>query len=192
MKRFLVLLAPLLQAVALGDAPLPVIALQPLGTVPPEIIATAQEAAEAKFRIRIEVPPAAPLPQMAYYSPRDRYRAEKLLDWLEQNPGKDAGRFIKIIGLTTRDISTTKGEIEDWGIFGLGKLDGTSCVISTHRLAAKEGQPATIRSERLVKIVTHEIGHTFGLPHCPTPGCVMQDAQGSILTVDREDGTFCA
>jgi archaemetzincin len=37
----------------------------------------------------------------------------------------------------------------------------------------------------------HEIGHVTGLDHCPEKGCVMQDAESSIDTVDRESGEFC-
>jgi len=30
----------------------------------------------------------------------------------------------------------------------------------------------------------HEVGHTLGLPHCPTAGCLMQDARGSVRVCD--------
>ena len=40
--------------------------------------------------------------------------------------------------------------------------------------------------ERLWKISIHELGHTFGLPHCPNKGCLMQDAHGTVKTVDEE------
>jgi archaemetzincin len=128
---------------------------------------------------------------MAYYAPRERYRAEKLLDWLESEFAGENSRYLKIVGLTESDISTTKGDIPDWGVFGLGSLGGKTCVISTRRLRPKEGQPRTILVERLVKVINHEIGHTFGLEHCPTDRCLMQDALGTVRTVDREDGNFC-
>ncbi len=44
---------------------------------------------------------------------------------------------------------------------------------------------------RLVKVVNHELGHTLGLPHCPSAGCLMEDAKGTIVTVDNETGAFC-
>jgi archaemetzincin len=91
---------------------------------------------------------------------------------------------------TPRNISTTKGEYYDWGIFGLGMLHGRVCVVSTYRL--KRGDVSqTLFLERLVKVVNHELGHVFGLDHCPVKGCLMEDAKGKIKTVDDETGTFC-
>ena len=36
----------------------------------------------------------------------------------------------------------------------------------------------------------HEIGHALGLEHCPTRGCLMEDAMGKVTTTDRERD-FC-
>jgi archaemetzincin len=90
-----------------------------------------------------------------------------------------------VLGLTGSDISTTKGETFDWGILGLATLSGETCVISsfrTHRGVTLPDQ-ADIR---LAKTAVHEIGHTFGLPHCPNIGCLMEDGQGTVFTSDRE------
>jgi predicted Zn-dependent protease len=43
-----------------------------------------------------------------------------------------------------------------------------------------------------VKIVNHELGHVLGHDHHPVPGCIMNDAEGTVSTVDTEDGLFCA
>ncbi len=50
--------------------------------------------------------PRAELPAAAFYPPRRRYRAEKLLDFLDGRLPPDGTR---ILGLTGVDISTTKG-----------------------------------------------------------------------------------
>lgn len=165
----------------------PVVAIQPLGRVKPEDIARVQTGIRALYAVDVEVLAEKPLPKTAYYPPRERYRAEKLLDSLEQETDK---RFTKVIGLTTRDISTSKGDVEDWGIFGLGGLGGRACVVSTFRLRAGKATDPVFQA-RLVKVVNHELGHTFGLEHCPAAGCFMQDAGGKIATVDGESGKPC-
>jgi archaemetzincin len=91
----------------------------------------------------------------------------------------------RILGITAVDISTTKGSVADWGILGLATIDGTACVISTFRTrrGAKNDEHA---AQRFAKTAVHELGHTFGLEHCPTYGCLMEDGKGSVLTTDHE------
>jgi archaemetzincin len=126
------------------------------------------------------------LPKAAYYAPRRRYRAERLLVYLNERMPKDGWR---ILGLTAVDISTTKDDIKDWGVLGLGELPGTATVISAFRCRKKARNAAHAR-ERLAKVAVHEIGHTLGLPHCPTRSCLMEDAMGKVVTTDRERD-FC-
>ena len=122
-----------------------------------------------------------PLPQVAFYAERGRYRAEKLLDHLTT---LHEGAF-RVLGVTAADISTTKGNVADWGILGLASIDGHACVLSSFRCrrGARDSRHAT---ERLGKTSVHELGHTFGLEHCKTRGCLMQDGGGTVLTTDGE------
>ena len=168
---------------------MPVIALQPLGTCSAKEIEQAKQGILALYNCEVKIAPTVALPQKAFYEPRARYRADKLLDFLavDVKLGFDC---VKIVGLTQKDISFTKGEIYDWGIFGLGSLDGKTCVISTFRLGAGKADESR-KMQRLIKVINHEIGHTFGLEHCPVNACLMQDAQGMIKTVDGENGEFC-
>jgi archaemetzincin len=124
---------------------------------------------------------------MAYYEPRNRYRAEKLLVYLDSIRDRS---HTKILGLTSKDISTTKGEYLDWGIFGLGSINGHPCIVSTYRLK-KGKQGERLLTKRLVDVVNHELGHTFGFKHCPNTGCLMEDGKGTIKTVDNSNGKFC-
>ena len=166
----------------------PLIAIQPLESFDTTMTRKIVEGVKATFDVETAVLAETPIPESAYYAPKKRYRAEKILRFLDTEA--DA-RYTRIVGLTNFDISTTKGAYYDWGIFGLGMYNGRVCVISTFRL--KKGKPGkAVLTGRLIKVVNHELGHTFGLWHCPNQGCLMEDAQGTVKTVDRETGHFCA
>ncbi len=126
------------------------------------------------------------LPSTAYYAPRHRYKADSLPKFqLTSLPNNCE----TVIGITQKDISTTNAYGQDWGIFGLGYRPGKACIISTHRLHCNS--PKTF-SARFIKVLLHETGHNLGLKHCDkNPACLMNDARGSIATVDREEKRLC-
>jgi archaemetzincin len=163
------------------------IALQPYARIPTEYVTLAQKVIAKRFRVRVTILSDRPLPAFAYYKPRGRYRAEKLLTDLDRNTPAE---YAKVMGLTTSDISTTKGEHIDWGIFGLGSLGGRPSVVSSFR--PRRNASADRFRHRWTMTVLHEFGHTLGLNHCPTLHCVMEDYGGSVATVDAENGNYCA
>ena len=80
-----------------------------------------------------------------------------------------------MLGLTEVDISVTKDEYPDWGVFGYGELPGHTAIISSHRL--RGGLRDRAHLQWRVRIIgTHEVGHNLGLAHCMEPHCLMQDA----------------
>ena len=77
-------------------------------------------------------------------------------------------------------------------VYGEAQLGGRAGVISLYRL--REGLdplgPGREYEERVVKEAVHELGHTFGLKHCPDTGCIMHYCR-SLRDVDRKQGEFC-
>lgn len=118
-------------------------------------------------------------PKTSFYSPRNRFRADSLINYLQT---QTANGHITI-GLTNKDISMTKGKYNDYGIMGLGFRPGKACVVSTFRLSPQN------KLNQLLKLSLHELGHTQGLPHCATTTCYMRDAEGENH-FDEETG-FC-
>src|SRR5690606_31835156 len=161
------------------------ISLVNFGNVEDSQMKFVQSTLEENFKIDTIINFNQKLPSETYYKPRNRYRADKLIQYLKENFESE-----KVIGVTDQDISTTVEKYEDWGIMGLAYRPGKSCVVSTFRTfrGAKSDQH---KNDRLKKVVLHEFGHTFGLPHCEnSKSCLMRDANGKVSTVD-EVNDFC-
>ncbi|MGE8431767.1 MULTISPECIES: Zn-dependent protease [Chryseobacterium] len=127
----------------------------------------------------VKVLEAIAFPENTYYKERNRYRADSIIKFLS---GKTKDGFVTI-GLTSKDISATRGKIKDFGIMGLGYRPGKACVASMFRLNKEN------TDEQFYKIAIHELGHTQGLPHCPEKMCFMRDAEGKNPTNEETD--FC-
>ncbi len=161
-----------------------------IGAFPDDLKADVVRALKAELQVEVEELDAIALPKAAYYPPRKRYRADKLLDILDELHG-GAPATTRVLGLTSVDISTTNPPFEDWGIFGLGNMPGQAAVVSAYRLKRKAKDRDHVKF-RVSSTAVHEVGHTFGLPHCSEDRCVMQDAEGGIENTDLGTGTLAA
>ena len=164
------------------------ICVVPLGRHDSELLDTAMRGIRYVYGFSVKELPGHAMPKKAFYKPRKRYRAEKLIDYINDKVKVDA--CFAVIGFTRLDISTTKGKIKDWGILGLGEVGGTAAVVSSYRLTRRvERRKARMRT---IKVVNHELGHVLGLDHYDDEaGCVMNDARGTVKTVDEEKGLLC-
>lgn len=109
-----------------------------------------------------------PLPDSAYYTPRNRYKADKLVKHLRQLHASSE----LVVGFSPKDISDRVHGYEDFGVMGWTRISLHSSVVSTFRLADKRRLQTDF-----VKLVLHELGHADGLPHCKnSSSCYMRDA----------------
>ncbi len=165
-----------------------VVALVPLGKVDPALLKVAAQAIEAQVACTVRVESERELPKAAWYEPRKRWRAEKILDALEADRPQGAW---KVVGLTAAEISTTKGAVPDWRIGGLGELGGRACVVSTW-INERHARTKADLHRRIADLVVHELGHTLGADHCKAKGCVMRDARGRLLEAQGSStGHYC-
>jgi predicted Zn-dependent protease len=110
----------------------------------------------------IKVLPNKPLPADAYYEPRKRYLAPKLLDDLSKTKFPDY-----VVGLTHKDISTEIHGQKNYGIMGLARLGKRQSVVSDYRA----------KGDNFIAVIVHEFGHCLGADHCQDPDCIMCDFQ---------------
>jgi len=95
----------------------------------------------------------------------------------------------KILGVVTVDLFVPVLTF----VFGQAQLDGPSAVVSTFRLRSEfYGLPADegLLVERAIKEGVHELGHAFGLVHCPDYTCVMRSST-AVDEVDIKGAAFC-
>lgn len=163
-----------------------VVHVLPLGPVPDETLKSLVAGLEAHADIQARLHPVIPLANARKAKRPGRYLAHDMLELLARAPDTEGG---KVLGVTEVDIVAEKDGNPEWGVLGLGSIDGKSCVLSTFRMrrAWDHGgaDEPTVRS-RLWKTAVHEVGHTLGLEHCPTKGCVMEDGHGTVATTDNE------
>ena len=122
-----------------------------------------------------------------YYSPgRRQYDANKILQLVS---GMAPPQAMKTVGLFTVDLFIP---ILTY-IFGQATLNGSTAIASNYRLRQELyglKQNYILQIERLIKVVIHELGHTFGLIHCHYPGCVMRSST-YVEDIDQKGSGFC-
>jgi len=161
----------------------------PLGKPSRRLIADLATALRERFTFCVRVHERVRLPAAAWYQPRKRWRAEKLLDALDDLETGDAW---KVVGITGAPISTTKGARYDWGIAGLARLPGRSSVLTAYLFRRVKKRSPKTYNRYMIDLVFHELGHTLGLPHCPLDRCIMADAKGNALRSARScSHEFC-
>ena len=131
----------------------------------------------AKFRIDLS-PAFDPL--------RQQYNSSYLLSKLLAQPLADAD---KVLGIAEVDLFIPILTF----VFGEAQLDGPGAIVSMHRLNNKfYGMPEndTLLVQRIVKESIHELGHTFGLLHCSSPGCVLSSST-YVEDIDQKSDELC-
>lgn len=176
-----------------------VVGIQPFGDISLSEIDSVKSSIIEMYEFEVVILNHQPLPKNAYTEIRyPRYRADTLVQWLSDNRPDSIDI---IVGLTNKDISVTKykgntreikepvWQYSDFGIFGLGRVGGHACVVSSNRLNGNASTKAFYK--RLTRITCHEVGHVLGLHHCPKEGCLMNDANEKIATIDNSSGVLC-
>lgn len=111
------------------------------------------------------------IPSQYFNKERNRYLASGLLDELAKHRNNDA-----VIGVTDYIIFKPNKKSDTFGIMGMSYTNTFKSIVSTKiPLNGKEQS-----KDNICKLALHELGHGFGLKHCPNETCYMVDAEGTM------------
>jgi len=125
-----------------------------------------------------------PLLHESYRHSRNQYLAPSLLSLIP--PPNSANRALGVVDV---DIFAPGLNF----VFGIADIPGRRALISLRRLRQEfYGLPRDEKLflERTLKEAIHELGHTYGLEHCPNPICVMHFSN-RLHDTDIKSWKFC-
>ncbi|MFQ6070529.1 MAG: archaemetzincin family Zn-dependent metalloprotease [Candidatus Aminicenantales bacterium] len=161
--------------------------LLPVGNIEKAILDFLKSRLKEEFRCEVEIEQSWPLPQDAYNPERRQYLSSSILRSVRGRETLEKGD--KVLAVCDVDLYVPQLNF----VFGEAELGGHLAIISLTRLHQSfYGMPEKreLFLERTVKEAVHELGHTFGLSHCPDPKCVMHFSN-SLLDTDRKEASFC-
>jgi archaemetzincin len=161
------------------------IVIAPIGTFDPQIMAGVGRGVERVFRTAVRVEPLFSDISFAFNADRRQYHSTAILRALEASAPPDAYKVLALVRVDLFIPILTH-------VYGEAQMGGIACVLSTYRLNSGVGTPAGMEAAtaRTAKEALHEMGHTFGLRHCPAPACLMHYCR-SEADVDRKSSELC-
>jgi archaemetzincin len=149
---------------------------------------------DASITILTEPPQLIDSFRLLFNEQRNQLKSDKLLHYLattiiKDNTGPYDLKNTIILGICNFDAYSSGLNF----VFGQASLTGGVAAIYLPRLRQEFygiSADISIFIERVLKESTHEVGHTFGLAHCPKQSCVMHFSN-SIVDTDRKAKDFC-
>jgi len=160
--------------------------LIPVGNVDNKILKKIKDGLEQTFGCPSKIEKEIDNLAQAYDPRRKQYSAPVLLSILKtQRVEKDE----KVLGISDIDLYAPGLNF----VFGEADTLSEVAIISLHRLRQDYyGLPPdeVLFQDRATKEAIHELGHTFGLGHCPDTRCIMQFSN-TLADTDWKLAVFC-
>lgn len=161
--------------------------LVPVGKIEGWVLEALQEHLEKEFKCKVEVSEGMEIPREAYNRRRNQYRSTNILKKIHSF--LKAAQKEKVLAICNEDLYVNGLNY----VFGQAELRGRYAIISLARLHQsfyRLPEEKTLFLERAIKEAVHELGHVYGLRHCPNPECVMHFSN-SLADTDRKSSSFC-
>jgi archaemetzincin len=130
-----------------------------------------------------------------YDESRVQYNSTQILEYLQRNNSTNGlteahgALSPKLLAILPQDLFIP---ILTY-VFGEAELDGPVAVVSYYRLMNERyglPQDRNLLAARLRKEAVHELGHAYGLIHCPNQQCVMHTST-YVEDIDLKGSKFC-
>jgi archaemetzincin len=164
-----------------------VLAVTPLGPAPGAVLSALEAALDAAFGLPVGRVAAIDEPASAFSLQRGQWSSVAFLETLLARVPPGAAR---LLGVTERDLFVPVLSF----VYGQAQLGGRVAVVSLARLRPEfHGLPPApaVLARRAAAEAVHEVGHTFGLVHCPDRRCPMS-LSIDLPDLDGKTATPCA
>jgi archaemetzincin len=161
------------------------ITLRPLGNIADGIMERLKDRVGGIFHCPVEIKAGFGDLAKAYNPERKQYLSSKLLASLGKSEREE-----RIVGIADVDLYVPRLNF----VFGEADMVSGTAIVSLCRLRPEYYGLAADEAlflERATKEIVHELGHTFGLGHCPNNKCVMHFSN-SLADTDLKEAHFCS
>jgi archaemetzincin len=160
------------------------ITLKPLGNIADEIMEELKDRVGAIFHCPVEIKAGFSDLARAYNPERKQYLSSKLLAALGKSEREE-----RVVGIADVDLYVPRLNF----VFGEADMVSGTAIVSLCRLRPEYyglAPDEALFLKRAAKEIVHELGHTFGLGHCPNNNCVMHFSN-SLADTDVKEAQFC-
>lgn len=186
MAKLTIFLLIIFMALQSGNTYSDNICILPIGKIEDRILEYLKTELRQVLGKDIYIAKPRPIPESAYNPKRSQYHSTLILNEIRS---WDISGYERVLGIVDMDLYVPQLNF----VFGEADLTGKVALISLVRLKQQYyGLPEDDKLFKLraLKEAVHELGHTYGLPHCPDAGCVMHFSN-SLLDTDKKDFRFC-
>jgi len=162
--------------------------LIPVGRIEKSILEPLAKQLEKAFGCASEIHQGLDLPQETYNERRKQYSSSQILKKIRSL--LEVKRHDKVLAIADVDLYVERLNF----VFGEAELGGHFAIISLARLRQSFyglQENKALFMERTLKEAVHELGHVYGLQHCPDSSCVMYFSN-SLMDTDRKRASFCS
>jgi archaemetzincin len=160
------------------------ITLKPLGNIADEVMEELKDRVGGIFHCPVEIEAGFSDLAQAYNPDRKQYFSSQLLSSLKKSEREE-----RVVGIVDVDLYVPRLNF----VFGEADMVSGTAIVSLYRLRPEYYGLAPNEAlflERATKEIVHELGHTFGLGHCPNSKCVMHFSN-SLADTDFKEAHFC-